>query len=42
MYNRSYKYLLENKFIYPKQFGFQFAVIKFADHTFEAFEKNLY
>ena len=48
MHNRIYKYLQENKILYPKQFGFQFghstdhAIIQFVDQIFEAFENNLY
>ena len=48
MYNRIQKYLLENKTIYLKQFGFQFehstdrAIIQVVDQIFEAFENNLY
>ena len=47
MYNRIYKYLLENKILYPKQFGFQFGhsthheIIQFIDQVFETFENNL-
>ena len=47
-YNRIYRYLLENKILYPKQFGFQFGhltdptVIQLVDQIFEAFENNLY
>ena len=48
MHNGIYKYLQENKILYPKQFGFQFghstdhAIIQFVDQIFEAFENNLY
>ena len=48
MYNRIYKYLLENKILYPKQFYFQFghstdhAIIQFVDQIFEASKNNLY
>ena len=48
MYNRIYKYLLKNKILYSKQFGFQFdhstdhAIIQLDDQIFEAFENNLY
>ena len=48
MYNRIYKYLLENKILYPKQLDFQFGhstdhvIIQFVDQIFEAFENTLY
>ena len=48
MYNYFYKYLLENKILYPKQFGFQVrnstdhAIIQLVDQIFQTFENNLY
>ena len=48
MYNRIYKYLLENKILYLKQFGFQFghstdhAIIQSVNQIFEASENNFY
>ena len=48
MSNHIYKYLQENKILYPKQFGFQFdhstdhGIVQFVDQIFEAFENNLY
>ena len=47
MYNDIYKYLQENKTLYPKKFSFQFghstdhAIIQFVDQIFEALENNL-
>ena len=46
MYTRLYNYLLENKTLYSKQFGFQIghstdhAVIQLVDQIYEEFEKN--
>ena len=46
MYSHFYKYLLENKIIYPKQLGFQIGhstghvIIQLVDQIFEAFENN--
>ena len=48
MYNFFYKYLLENKIIYSKQFGFQVghsndhAIIQFVNQILDTFENNLY
>ena len=46
MYYHFYKYLLENKILYPTQLGFQIghstdhAIIQLVDQIFEAFENN--
>ena len=46
MYSHFYKYLLENKILYPKQLGLQIghstghAIIQLVDQIFEAFENN--
>ena len=48
MYNRFYKYLLENKTFCSKHFCFQVshstdhAIIQLADQIFSAFKNNLY
>ena len=48
MYNRFQKCVLENKVLYPKQFGFQVghstghAIIQLNDQIFEAFVNNLF
>ena len=48
MYNFFYKYLLENKIFYSKQFGFQLghsndrAIIQFVNQILDTFENNLY
>ena len=48
MYNGFHKCVLENKILYPKQFGFQVghstdhAIIQLDDQIFEAFENNLF
>ena len=47
MYNRLYKYLIEQKIFYQKQFGFQahstdHAVVKLADQIDESFEDGNY
>ena len=46
MYNRLYKYLTTEKFLYPKQFGFQrdhsteHAIVKLANQIYESLERN--
>ena len=48
MYNRLCKYLTTEKFLYPKQFGFQRghsterAIVKLANQIHESFERNQY
>ena len=48
MYNRLYKYLIENNILYSKQFGFQnghstdHAVVQLVDQIIESFENNIY
>ena len=48
MYNRLYKYLIENNILYSKQFGFQnghstdHAVVQLVDQIIESFENNKY
>ena len=48
MYNVFHKCILENKILYPKQFGFQLSystdhtIIQLDDQLFEAFENNLF
>ena len=48
MYNRLYKYLIENNILYSKQFGFQnghstdHAVVQLVDQITESFENNKY
>ena len=48
MYNRLYKYLVENNILYSKQFGFQnsystdHAVVQLVDQIIESFENNKY
>ena len=48
LYNRLYKYLIENNISYSKQFGFQnghstdHAVVQLADQIIESFENNKY
>ena len=48
LYNRLYKYLIENNILYSKQFGFQnghstdHAVVQLADQIIESFENNKY
>ena len=48
MYNGFHKCVLENKILYPKQFGFHVghltdhAIIQLDDQIFEAFENNLF
>ena len=48
MYNGFHKCVLENKILYPKQFGFQVghstdhAIVQLDDQIFEAFENNLF
>ena len=48
MYNRLYKYLIENNILYSKQFGFQnghstdHAVVQLVDQIIESFESNQY
>ena len=48
MYNDFHKCVLENKILYPKQFGFQVgqstdhAIIQLDDQIFEALENNLF
>ena len=48
MYNRLYKYLIENNILYSKQFGFQnghstdHAVVQLVDQIIESFENNQY
>ena len=48
MYNRLYKYLLQNKIFYEKQFGFQasrsteHAVIQLINQMFDVFNENKY
>ena len=48
MYNRLYKYLIENDILYSKQFGFQnghltnHVVIQLVDQIIEYFENNKY
>ena len=48
MYNRLYKYLIENNILYSKQFGFQnshstdHAVVQIVDQILEPFENNKY
>ena len=46
MYNRLCKYLITEKILYPKQFGFQrghsreHAIVKLANQIYESFERN--
>ena len=48
MYNRLYKYLIENNILYSKQFGFQnrhstdHALVQLVDQIIESFENNQY
>ena len=48
MYSRLYKYLTTEKYLYPKQFGFQrghsaeHAIVKLANQVYESFERNQY
>ena len=48
MYNRLYKYLKTEKFLYPKQFVFQRgdsterAIVKLANQIYESFERRQY
>ena len=48
MYNRLYKYLLDNDILYRKQFGFQIgqstdhAILELADQIYDSFDKNLF
>ena len=48
MYNRLYQYLIENKILYSKQFGFQtgyltdYAIVHLVDQIPESFEYNKY
>ena len=48
MYNRLYKYLIENNILYSKQFGLQnghsthHAVVQLVDQINESFENNQY
>ena len=48
MYNRLYKYLLQNNLFYEKQFGFQasnsteHAVIQLISQILDAFDENKY
>ena len=48
MYNRLYKYLTTEKFLYPKQFVFQRgdsterAIVKLANQIYESFERRQY
>ena len=48
MYNRLYKYLIENNILYSTQFGFQnghstdHAVVQLVDQIIESFENNIY
>ena len=48
MYNRSYKYLFEEKLLYSKQFGFQkghstdHAIVHLIDQIYESFENDNY
>ena len=46
MYNRVYNYFVENKLLFPKQFGFQIntstehAILELIPNTTKSFEKN--
>ena len=46
LYSRLYKYLTTEKYLYPKQFGFQrghsaeHAIVKLANQVYESFERN--
>ena len=48
MYNRLYKYLITEKVLYSKEFGFQtglsteHAIVKLVDQIFKSFEKDHY
>ena len=48
MYNRLYKYLITEKRLYSKQFGFQtglsteHAIVKLVDQIYKSFEKDSY
>ena len=48
MYNRLYKYLIENNILYSKQFGFQnghstdHTVVQLVDQIIESFENSKY
>ena len=48
MYNRLYRYLITEKLVYSKQFGFQtglsteHAIVKLVDHIYKSFEKDNY
>ena len=48
MYNRLYQYLIENKILYSKQFGFQtgyltdYAIVHLVDKIRQSFEYNKY